>query len=173
MARGSEPNGDEFQNMNESPQAPILTSLRLLKARNLARRGKMRAAQALLGAEGSVPENLVELHMLAALVTSEGDYPRALHLWRMLLNLDPRHAEARRMIAAIELWLSRPPWVRYVPAGVVALLVVIVVAVVALAVDNPPPAAKTAPMPPASAVSPAAPPRAVTVPSSNRRRSGQ
>ncbi len=156
--------------MNESPQSPILTSLRLQKALNLARRGNMRAAQALLGAEGSGPENPVELQMLAALVTSDGDYPRALRLWRLLLEREPRHAEARRMIASIELWLSRPPWVRYVPAGMVVLLVVLVVAVVALAA-NPPPAARTAPAPPPT-LSPAGPPRAIAVPSANKRRPG-
>jgi hypothetical protein len=161
--------------MNESPQAPILTSLRLLKAMNLARRGKMRAAQALLGAEGSAPENLVELHALAALVTSEGDYPRALRLWRLLLDREPRHAEAKRMIASIELWLSRPPWVRYVPAGAMALLVVIVVVVAALSADSSPP---PSPPPPPASLSPAAsrplsaPPRPITVPGVSKRRPG-
>ena len=127
--------------MNGSPEAPILSCLRLLKALNLSRRGKMRAAQALLAAEETSPENLIELHALAALVTSEGDYPRALRLWRLLLERDPRHAEAKRMIASIELWLSRPPWVRYVPAGVVALIVVIVVAVLAFSGRSAPRAA--------------------------------
>jgi hypothetical protein len=166
--------------MNESPQAPILTSLRLLKAMTLARHGQMRAAEALLGAEGSPPENPVELHALAALVTSEGDYPRALRLWRLLLDREPRHAEARRMIAAIELWLSRPLWVRYVPAGMLALLAVIVVAVVVLAMNNPPPAANSSLPPPASpaSLSPAgsrptsAPSQPLTVPGVNKRRPG-
>jgi hypothetical protein len=163
--------------MNGSPEAPILSCLRLLKALNLSRRGKMRAAQALLAAEETSPENLIELHALAALVTSEGDYPRALRLWRLLLERDPRHAEAKRMIASIELWLSRPPWVRYVPAGVVALIVVIVVAVLAFSGRSAPRAARTAPPPPA-ALSPAGPkpasipPQTITVPGVNKRRPG-
>jgi len=148
-----------------------LTSLRLLKALNLAKRGKMRAAQALLAAEGSVPENLVELHALAALVTSEGDYPRALRLWQLLLDREPRHAEARRMIASIELWLSRPLWVRYIPAGAAALLVVIGVVIAALSADSPP---QPAPPPPAPQLSPASagPAQTITVPGQKKRRQG-
>jgi tetratricopeptide (TPR) repeat protein len=161
--------------MNKSPEAPILSCLRLMKALALARRGRMRAAQSLLAAEEISPENLIELHALAALVTSEGDYPRALRLWRLLLERDPRHAEAKRMIASIELWLSRPPWVRYVPAGAVALLVVIVVVVAALSADNSPP---PSPSPPPASLSPAAsrpvsaPPRPITVPGVSKRRPG-
>jgi len=117
--------------MSESPEVPILSCLRLLKALSLSRRGKMRAAQALLAAEETSPQNLVELHMLAALVTKEGDYPRALRLWRLLLEREPRHPEAKRMIASIELWLSRPPWVRYVPMGAAVLLAVVIISVLA------------------------------------------
>ena len=166
--------------MNKSPEAPILSCLRLMKALALARRGRMRAAQSLLAAEEISPENLIELHALAALVTSEGDYPRALRLWRMLLERDPRHAEAKRMIASIERWLSRPPWVRYVPVGAVALIVLvvaIVAAIVAFSGRSAPRAARTAPPPPA-ALSPAAPkpasapPQTITVPGVNKRRPG-
>jgi negative regulator of sigma E activity len=148
-----------------------------MKALALARRGRMRAAQSLLAAEETSPENLTELHALAALVTSEGDYPRALRLWRMLLERDPRHAEAKRMIASIELWLSRPPWVRYVPAGALALIVVIVVAVVVFSGGSAPRAAK--PAPPPAVLSPAvpkpasAPAQTITVPKMNKRRPGQ
>ena len=85
--------------MNGPSTAPILTSLRLLKALDLARRGKIKAAQAVLENEGAPPENPVELHALAALVTREGDYLRALRLWRLLLEREPGHYEAKRMIA--------------------------------------------------------------------------
>ena len=102
-----------------------------MKALSLARRGKTRAAQSVLAADGRLPEDPVELHALAALVTSEGDYPRAVRLWRMLLDREPGHREAQRMIAAIELWLSRPPWVRYVPIGAAVLLVVILILAIA------------------------------------------
>lgn len=164
--------------MNKSPEAPILSCLRLMKALALARRGRMRAAQSLLVAEETSPENLIELHALAALVTSEGDYPRALRLWRMLLDRDPRHAEAKRMIASIELWISRPPWVRFVPAGAVALIVLIAVAVLAFSGGSPQRKARTVPPPPA-ALAPAgpkpasAPPQTITVPGVNKRRPGQ
>ena len=131
--------------MDESPEAAISTTLRLLKALRLARRGKMRAAQALLGAEGTLPENPVELHALAALVTSEGDYPRALRLWQVLLKRDPGHREAQRMIASIELWLSRPPWVRYLPIGAAVLLVMIVILVLASTGGSPPRAVQPVP----------------------------
>jgi hypothetical protein len=164
--------------MNKSPEAPILSCLRLLKVLNLSRRGKMRAAQSLLAAEETSPENLVELHALAALVTSDGDYPRALRLWRLLLERDPRHAEAKKMIASIELWVSRPPWVRYVPAGAAALLVAIVIAVALFSGGRAPRAARTAPPPPAALVPAtqkpaAAPPQTLTVPGVNKRRPGQ
>ncbi len=117
--------------MDGSPESSIATSLRLMKALSLARQGKGREAQVLLSAEGELPENPVELHALAALVTQEGDYSRALRLWQLLLKRDPGNHEAQRMIASLELWLSRPPWVRYVPVGAVVLLVMIVIVVLA------------------------------------------
>lgn len=168
--------------MSASPEAPILTCLRLEKALHLSRRGKMRSAQALLAAEENTPENLVELHALAALVTSDGDYPRALRLWRLLHERDPRHAEARRMIASIELWLSRPPWVRYVPAGALALgVAIVVVAALAFSGGGPPPPALKAVRPPPAApaeyaparAEPASnPPQTITVPGLGRRHRG-
>jgi hypothetical protein len=164
--------------MNQTPEAPILSCLRLLKALNLSRHGKMRAAQALLAAEETMPQNLVELHALAALVTSEGDYPRALRLWRLLLDREPRHPEAGRMIASIELWISRPPWVRYVPAGALALVLAIVGAVIVFSDGSPPPSVRTVRILPsqpaefsAAAATPAPPhPQAITIPGLRKKK---
>jgi hypothetical protein len=113
--------------MTDSSPASVGTTLNLTKALNLARRGQLEAAQTLLAASGESPADPIELHALAALVTSAGDFPRALALWRQLLQRDPSHAEAHRMIAAIELWQSRPPWYRFIPAGAAALGVVALV----------------------------------------------
>jgi negative regulator of sigma E activity len=123
--------------MDGSPESPIATSLRLIKALGLARQGKGRAAQALLGADGELPESAVELQALAALVTGEGDYSRALELWQLLLKREPGNREAQRMIASIELWLSRPPWIRYVPVGAAVLAVMIAVLVLAILAGGP------------------------------------
>ena len=163
--------------MDDSAEAPISASLRLIKALRLARAGKLRAAQTILAAEGTLPENPVELHALAALVTSEGDYPRALRLWRLLLQREPGHTEARRMIASIELWLSRPAWFRFIPAGIFVLLMVILVSILVMASNGPSPTAKPAAVParastlrPAAA-SPAPPTRPkVTVPEPKKGR---
>jgi hypothetical protein len=121
--------------MPASPTDSIGTTLNLAKALALARSGQMKAAQAVLTTSGSPPEDPVELHALAALVTSAGDFPRALTLWRQLLQRDPRHAEARRMIAAIELWQMRPPWYRFIPVGVAILGVVLLVVVLLYALS--------------------------------------
>ncbi|PTY08161.1 hypothetical protein DB347_00820 [Opitutaceae bacterium EW11] len=97
----------------------------MAKALSLARAGKLREAQAMIAGERAIPDHPIALEALAALVTSEGDYLRALKLWELLLQRDPNHPEARRMVAAIGLWVSRPPWMKYVPltaATLVALL---------------------------------------------------
>jgi hypothetical protein len=167
--------------MDDSVEAPISASLRLIKALRLARHGKLRAAQTILAAAGTLPDNPVELHALAALVTSEGDYPRALRLWRLLLQREPGHTEARRMIVSIELWLSRPSWVRFIPAGTVVLLAVILLAVLIVAGSGPSPAARPAAVSgaAASSVRPATPagtpltlPK-VTMPEPKKSRSGR
>jgi cytochrome c-type biogenesis protein CcmH/NrfG len=121
--------------MPASPTDSVRTTLNLAKALALARSGQMKAAQALLTASGGSPEDPVELHALAALVTSAGDFPRALTLWRQLLQREPRHAEARRMIAAIELWQIRPPWYRFIPAVAASLGVVLLVIVLLYALS--------------------------------------
>ena len=110
--------------------ASIGVSLNLAKALHLARRGELREAEKTLVPSGARPADPLELHALAALVTSAGDFPRALELWRQLLQQEPRHTEARRMIAAIELWQSRPPWYRFIPAGAAVAGVILVAAVV-------------------------------------------
>lgn len=102
--------------LTDSPESTVATSLRLTKALGLARQGKIKPAQLLLAPDNGVPPaSTTELHALAALVTHEGDYERALRLWRALQQRQPDHPEARRMIPMIELWLSRPTWYRYVP----------------------------------------------------------
>ena len=119
---------------------PITTTLRLSKALGLARQGRLREAQQMLAAEGTLPENALELHALAALATGEGDYTRALRLWRLLLQREPGHAEAKRMIDSIELWLSRPAWFQFIPAGLVVFGLGIAIVFVAWAMSDDAPA---------------------------------
>ncbi len=120
--------------------APALTAtLRLTQALQLARQGKLSAAQQILCPTGAEPETAVELQALAALVTLAGDYPRALALWQRLQTQEPQHAEAARMIACIELWQSRPAWYRYIPWALGGLAAVLVLGLVLWASSTPPP----------------------------------
>jgi len=155
----------------------IATTLRLSKALGLARQGKLREAQQMLAAEGTLPENALELHALAALATGEGDYTRASRLWRLLLQREPGHAEAKRMIDSIELWLSRPAWFQFIPVGLSVFAVGLVIIFVAWAMGGDAPApVRPAPRPVVSApvyAPQSAPPPTVVLPSmapSSRRR---
>ncbi len=96
--------------MEETSIGPLETSLRLLQAQQLARRGRLREAMAVVAPGGLPPAEPELLHALAALATGAGDYRMALPLWRLLAERDPDNAYARRMVAAIELWRARPPW---------------------------------------------------------------
>lgn len=98
---------------------------------SLARQGKVKEAETMIAENQAIPDDLLGLEVLAVIVTSEGDYARGLRLWEQLLQRDPKHPEAKRMVPAIQLWLSRPSWVRYVPAATVVLIVVLVGAVLA------------------------------------------
>jgi hypothetical protein len=138
----------------------ITISLRLSRALGFARTGKLREAQQLLASAGTLPESAVELHALAALATGEGDFSRALRLWRLLLQREPGHAEAKRMIDVIELWLSRPSWYRFIPFSIAALVVAL--ALVIFLKPGTPPAA--APQPPPARSTVVAPPRTYTPP---------
>ncbi len=113
--------------MKDSPDGSIALSLRLIKVNEFARHGRLKEAKALLAPNGVPPENPIELETFAGLVTREGDYPRALRLWQTLLQRDPRHAEARRMIDALEVWMARPPWFQFLPVGAGAALLLLVV----------------------------------------------
>ena len=117
------------------PTDSIGTTLNLAKAFALARSGQMKAAQAVLTTSGGTPDDPIELHALAALVTSAGDFSRALTLWRQLLQREPRHAEARRMITAIERWQIRPSWYGFIPMGAATLGVVLLVIVLLYALS--------------------------------------
>src|SRR4051812_34724356 len=112
--------------MKDPADSSIALSLRLAKAGEFARAGRLKEAKSVLTPDGLPPENPLALHTLAALVTREGDYARALGLWRALLQRDPRNTEAQRMIAAIDVWTTRPAWYRFIPAaaGVTLLLTV-------------------------------------------------
>ena len=115
---------------------------------SLARQGKIKEAQALLIAERPIPQDDLALELLAMLVTSEGDYLRGLRLWEQLQQRKPQHAEAKRMIGAIELWLSRPSWMRYAPLGAATVAAVAAAGIFiwALRPMSPPPKARSVPV---------------------------
>jgi len=163
--------------MAENQGESIATTLRLSKAQGLSRQGRLREAQQLLAADGTLPESPLELHALAALATGDGDYGRAQRLWRLLLQREPGHAEAKRMIDAIELWLCRPSWCQYLPiGGAVFGFALVFVFFAWILGGEPPPASKPATRPAmtAPAYEPqSAPPPAITLPTArpteNRR----
>ncbi len=99
--------------MAEPEIESLETALRLLQAQQLARRGRLREAMGVLAPGGVPPADNVNLQAYAALATGAGDYRTALPLWRALLERDPGHREARRMIAGIELWQRRPVWMKW------------------------------------------------------------
>lgn len=113
--------------MAEAGIETLETALRLLQAQQLARRGRLREAMAVVAPGGVPPADDTSLQTFAALATGAGDYRTALPLWRLLLEREPGHREARRMIEAIELWLARPLWMRWVgiAAAVLGALVVV------------------------------------------------
>ena len=155
--------------MTDPTGESIATTLRLSKALGLARQGKLREAQQMFAAEGTLPDNSLELHALAALATSEGDYTRAQRLWRLLLQREPGHAEAKRMIDSIELWLSRPAWFQFIPTGLVVtgLGLAIVFVVWMMGGDAPAPvrpAARSVITAPASIAPPSPAPAPITFP---------
>jgi len=126
---------------------------------SLARQGRVKEAESTIVANGALPTDPLSLEVLAVIVTAGGDYGRGLQIWRQLLQLDPKHAEAKRMIACIELWLSRPPWARYVPAGLATLVAILVVGLFLALTwepESPTPARSTAnPVTPAAHPNPA------------------
>ena len=155
--------------MPDTTGESIATTLRLSKALSLSRQGKLREAQQLFAAEGTLPENSLELHALAALATGEGDYTRAQRLWRLLLQREPGHAEAKRMIDSIELWLSRPAWFQFIPAGLAVFGFGAVIVFVAWAMSGDEPA-QVRPAPRAVVSAPAvetdsSPPPSIALPS--------
>lgn len=115
--------------MGETGIESLETTLRLLQAQQLARRGRLREAMAVLAPGGIPTGDPLTLHALAALATGAGDYRTALPLWRTLLEREPEHREARRMIHAIELWLARPPWIRWVWPAVITVVAAVLVVV--------------------------------------------
>jgi len=123
----------------------IARTLRLSRARDLADQGRWLEAEHELCPHGDLPDDELMLHACAVVVTRSGNQARALPMWRLLQQRSPGHAEAGAMIAAIELWLSRPWWHRYVPAaaGVLALLVMIPVCMLAFSSPKPSPSSRT------------------------------
>ncbi len=112
--------------MAEAGTEHLETSLLLLRAQQLARRGRLREAMAVLAPGGVPPASPLLLQAYAALATGARDYRTALPVWRELHQQDPANLEARRMIYAIELWSRRAPWMQWfwpaVTLGGVALL---------------------------------------------------
>lgn len=103
--------------------AAITNTLRILRARELADRGRLREAEAGLAGADSPSANPALLHTLAVIVTRQGDHPRARRLWRQLAQVRPGDPEIEGMIEAIEIWQQRPVWVGYLPPAAAALLI--------------------------------------------------
>lgn len=162
--------------MPDIAESSLSLSLRLVKALDLARHGAMKEAEATLAPPGAIPDSSVALQALAALATSQGDYTRALRLWRLLQQREPNHAEAHRMIEAIELWQDRPAWFRFLPlvAGLIAAALLTGLLIWALSDDTPPPRPRPPIAAPVISPAPTAPTRsevpAVTMPDPARRR---
>lgn len=119
--------------MAETVIESLETSLRLLQALALARRGRLREAMAVVAPGGVPPDDLLSLQAMAALATGAGDYRTALPLWQLILVREPDNREAARMIRAIELWQARPPWMQWIwgiVAGVVGVLLLVVLLLV-------------------------------------------
>lgn len=136
----------------------IVVSLQVAKAMSLARQGKVQEAEALLAVGETPPTEPLSLEVLAVIVTARGDYARGLSLWQQLLRLNPQHAEAKRMVACIELWLSRPSWARYVPAVLATLIALAIIGLfLALTWEPTPPPKPRAPTSPARVMAPASP----------------
>lgn len=153
--------------MNAVTDESISLSLRLIKINELAGAGRLKEAEALLAPDGAPPENPVALHTLAAIVTKTGNYARALALWKMVLQRDAKNVEAREMVVAIETWMSRPAWFRFLPAGAAAAAVVIVAAVfwtISRPHPTTPQPATSAPTPVVAAPAPSAPAARPTAP---------
>lgn len=138
--------------MSDISQTHVANSFLLLKAQGLARHGRIKEAQSVLAAEGTIPEDPVVLQALAALVTGQGDYSRALRLWELLLKREPGHAEAKRMVHALDLWISRPAWYRAIPYGGGALLALVSAWLLMWALSDSPPQSATRPASSASPV---------------------
>lgn len=99
--------------MAEAGLESLDTTLRLMQVQQLARRGRLREALAVVAPGGLPPGDNTCLQAFAALTTGAGDYRAALPLWRLLLERDPNNREALRMIATIELWQARPGWMQW------------------------------------------------------------
>lgn len=120
--------------MADSGIETLETSLQLLRVQQLARRGRLREAIAVLAPNGVAPADPLLLQTFAALATGAGDYRAALPLWRQLLAQDPANPEARRMIHAIELWQRRAPWMPWFWPGVITAAVAVLVVVLLFSV---------------------------------------
>lgn len=103
-------------------QAAIPDTLRILRARELADKGRLREAEAGLAGADSSSADPALLHTLAVVVTRQGDYARARRLWRQLAQLRSGDPEIEGMIEAIEIWQERPAWIAYVPHVAAAAL---------------------------------------------------
>lgn len=99
--------------MAESSIELLDITLRLQQALNLARRGRLREAMAVVAPGGVPPDDLLSLQAMAALATFGGDYRTALPLWKLILVREPSHADAARMVRVIELWQARPQWMKW------------------------------------------------------------
>jgi len=95
----------------------VTLSLRLAKVQALVQERRLDEAEALLAPYGKLPETSLELEMLACVVTSMEDYPRALRLWKILQQRMPGHEQAERMVPVLEDWTERPFWFAWVPIG--------------------------------------------------------
>jgi hypothetical protein len=118
--------------MADSGIESLETSLVLLRAQQLARRGRLREAMGVLAPGGIPPADPLLLQAFAALATGAGDYRTALPLWRELYQRDPANAEARRMIYVIELWSRRAPWMQWFWPATILGAIALVAAVLLL-----------------------------------------
>src|SRR5262245_56514355 len=85
----------------QSAIANCFAQIRLARATELAQSGRLLEAQAVLAGNGTLPQTLAELDLLARIAALQGRFGEARRRWNAAMQMDPANEIYRRCLAQL------------------------------------------------------------------------
>lgn len=111
------------------PLERYFRDVRVARASDLARRGKLREAFKVISPNDELPHNEQELHLLGKIAAQLKEYSIARQCWKYALKNSPDNKEYQSCLELVNSLMQKPTWVRHIRCfavgGIIGILLIL------------------------------------------------